>query len=171
MNTTLRSTVRRLREAAALFDDQEAPEFAPPASPAELRALAAATRVAPSDDFIQLLSLHRAIIAMEVHNGYWLGGSASGRVALAEGPGSATFGGARLTAFPVASDGGGNLFLRPRTMSSIWRWNHETGVTHRVAKSFVEFLGLVAEDWEHAARGDQTRLYLVSSARYRQRDR
>jgi hypothetical protein len=166
MNAAIQSTVRRLHEAAALFDDQDAPQFAAPASPSELSDLAATANVELPDDFIEFLSLHRAIVAMNIHNGYWIGASSSGPLVLADGPSTATCGTARPSVFPIASDGGGNLFLWPLTMSSIWRWNHDTGVTHQVAEGFVEFLQIVVEDWEHAARGDQAHGYLVSPARY-----
>ena len=167
MNAAIESSVRRLREAAALFEGEEAPLFAPPASSSELGALAAAAEVELPGDFVDLLCLHRAIVAMNIHNGYWIGASRSGRVVLAQGPSTATCGGARLAVVPVASDGGGNLFLRPLTTPSIWRWDRETGVTHQVAGGLAELLRIIAEDWEHAARGDEARAYLVSAARYR----
>jgi hypothetical protein len=169
MDAAIQSSVRRLLEAAALFkfDDDDAPQFAPAASPSELDELAVATNVDLPDDFIELLTLHRAIVAMNIHNGYWIGASVTGPLVLAQGPSTATCGAVPVPVLPVASDGGGNLFLRPLTMSSIWRWDHETGVTHQVADGLAEFLGIVAEDWEHAARGDEARVYLVSSNRYR----
>ena len=168
MDAAIQSSVRRLYEAAALFQDEDdVPQFAPPASPSELDDLAIAAKVDLPVDFIRLLSLHRAIVAMNIHNGYWLGASASGPLVLAQGPSTATCGGVRVAVVPVASDGGGNLFLRPQTMSSIWHWDHETGIADQVADGLAEFLGLVADDWECAARGDETRAYLVSSRRYR----
>src|SRR5689334_22300763 len=167
MDAAIQSAVRRLLETGALFDDEDAPRFAPPALPSELDDLAAAAKVDLPADFIELLSIHRAIVAMNIHNGYWIGASASVPLVLAQGPSTATCGAGRVPVVPVASDGGGNLFLRPLTMSSFWRWAHETGATHLVAEGLAEFLRIVVEDWEHAARGDEARAYLVSSDRYR----
>lgn len=167
MDPAIQSAVRQLLEAAALFEHEGAPRFAPGASPSELDDLAATAGVDLAHDFRGLLRLHRAIVAMDIHNGYWIGASATGPLVLAQGPRAATCGDAMLSVFPVASDGGGNLFLRPLTTPAIWRWDHETGNTQQVAETLAEFLRVVAEDWACVARGDEARAYLVDPERYR----
>jgi hypothetical protein len=140
-------TLTRLRELALSLprpgcDWEERPHFDPPASPqsvAEIERVAGFTLPA---DFRDFLERTEAVVALSIHNGYWLGGV---ECLMEESDAPRTAGGER--AIPIATDGGGNAFLLAAS-GIVWRWDHETGKLARVASSFGAFLERVAEDWE-----------------------
>jgi hypothetical protein len=61
----------------------------------------------------------------------------------------------------IALDGGGNAFLLSPRSGDVWRWDHETGNTTRVAESFSGFLQRVVEDWKAYVGNRQLWTYLV----------
>ena len=95
-------------------------------------------------DLRAFLTACRAVVAMSVHNGYWVGDVES----LARLVGRNDF--PRLVAWepavPVATDGGGNAFLLTSS-GRVWRWDHETDNMREVAASFADFLERIADDW------------------------
>ena len=108
-----------------------------------------------------LLRTARAIVAMDIHNGYWIGGPVelARSIRRNDFPADLDEGGRTVRAIPLATDGGGNAFLMAG--GSVWRWNHETGVCTVVAGGLDEFLRRVAQDWSHHLQGDETWDYLV----------
>jgi hypothetical protein len=153
-------TVALLRELALVFprpecDWEDRPRFAPPATPQNIAELERATGFVLPDELREFLEQTESIIAMSVHNGYWLGGikqllGADGVPRVANGE----------TAIPVATDGGGNMFLITGK-GKISRWNHETGEIKQVAATFGVFVERVAEDWAAYINGQPDWCFLV----------
>jgi hypothetical protein len=100
---------------------------------------------------------------MDVHNGYWIGGTTALTRSVSRGdfPRTIESGGETVSVAPIATDGGGNAFLVTAHDGQVWRWDHETGTLAAVAVSFGAFLERVARDWERAASGDANWEYLV----------
>jgi cell wall assembly regulator SMI1 len=155
--------LNRLRALANLFPDGEGPTFSPPASADEIEAFESAVRLPLPAELREFLAQCDAIVAMDVHNGYWIGGTAELARSVVRGDFSGTMdsGGERITVMPIATDGGGNAFFLTQADGRVWRWDHETGTLSAVADSFVGFLERVAQDWERAASGDADWEYLV----------
>src|SRR5262245_48692976 len=140
------TTVARLRELALAFprsgcDWEERPRFEPPATPQDIAELERAAGFAFPADLGEFLEQTDSVIAMSVHNGYWLGGirqliNGDGLPRVVRGE----------AAIPVATDGGGNAFLLSSS-GTIWRWGRESHQANVVADSFGTFLKRVAEDW------------------------
>ncbi len=140
------TTVARLRELALAFprpecDWEDRPRFEPPASPQAIAELERSADFILPAELREFLELTESVIAMSVHNGYWLGGitqilNGDNVPRVANGQ----------TAIPVATDGGGNMFLLTCN-GTICRWNHETAESQQVAASFGVFVERVAEDW------------------------
>jgi cell wall assembly regulator SMI1 len=140
------TSVARLRELALAFPRpgcawEERPRFEAPATPQGIAELERVAGFGLPADLRAFLEQTDSVIAMSVHNGYWLGGimqlvnrDALPRVVAGE------------AAIPVATDGGGNAFLLSSS-GAIWRWDHETGNAKVVATSFGAFLERVVEDW------------------------
>jgi len=148
--------LNHLRSLADAFPEGDRPTFSPPAPAASIRAFEVAVGFPLPAELRDFLSLCDAVVAMDVHNGYWLGGSAvlTRGVSLGYFPRSVEVGGEPVAVAPVGTDGGGNAFLVTAGDGRVWRWDHETGGVAAVAGSFAAFLRRVAEDWEHAAAGD-----------------
>jgi cell wall assembly regulator SMI1 len=140
------TTMTRLHELALALprpgcDWEDRPRFEPPATPQSVVELERMAGFALPGDLREFLDQTDSIVAMSVHNGYWLGGinrlidgDSLPRVANGE------------AAIPVATDGGGNAFLLGAS-GRVWRWNHETDRMNLVAASFGAFLERVAADW------------------------
>ncbi len=153
-------TVARLRELALALprpecDWEDRPRFEPPATPQAIAQLECAAGFVLPDELREFLEQTESIIAMSVHNGYWLGGTkwmleTDGVPQVANGE----------TAIPVACDGGGNVFLITCN-GTICRWNHETGEVKPVAASFGVFAERVAEDWAAYIDGQPDWRFLV----------
>ena len=138
--------LNRLRGLADLFPEGEGPTFSPPASADALEAFESAVGLALPAELREFLAHCDAIVAMDVHNGYWIGGTAGLARSAARGdfPETMDSGGERITVMPVATDGGGNAFFLIPADGRVWRWDHETGTLSAVADSFVGFLERVA---------------------------
>jgi hypothetical protein len=153
----------RLRELAGSFPEHSRPVFVPPASPEAILAFEQALGIRLTDEVREFLLVHDAIVAMNVWNGYWIGGTAELTRSVVRGdfPSEFLLGEGHVHLSPIATDGGGNAFLIAIDNGSVCHWEHETGSVSKVADSFTAFLGRVAEDWKHAAVGDEDWHYLV----------
>jgi cell wall assembly regulator SMI1 len=158
----MKDAVARLAAIASRYPSETAPRFETPSTPGELHELESATGLPLPAEVRDLLALHRSIVAMDIRNGYWIGGPTLLARSVRRGDYPAFIEGENgpVAAQPVATDGGGNAFLITSS-GAIWRREHETGRTRRVAKSFVEFLHRVADDWEHHLAGDSAWSYLT----------
>jgi hypothetical protein len=162
MDADLVDALHRLHAAASRFADWQAPTFGPPATTDEIAALRATLDIPLTARLKQFLTQHRAIVAMDIWNGYWLGCSAVGPLRLPNLPALFHSG---VRALPIATDGGGNAFLEV-SGGPILHWNHGTGGMTAVAPDLTCFLRLIATDWEHAAEDDASWLYLTDHRRY-----
>jgi hypothetical protein len=140
------TTVARLRELALALprpgcDWEERPRFASPATLQEIADLERAAGFALPPQLREFLEQTASVVAMSVHNGYWLAGIK--QLLNGDGLPRAVDGEA---AIPVATDGGGNAFL-VTSSGAIWRWDHEAGKVKLVADSFGAFLERIVEDW------------------------
>ena len=153
----------RLQDAAGLLPESERPTFRGAASAQQIDALEAAVGNRIPDDFRMLLQTCDAIVAMDVHNGYWIGGAEALARSVARGdfPRVVSDGSTSAPAMPIATDGGGNAFLARIADGSVWRFDHETGIVEPVASSIDGFLHRVAEDWVHFAADDHQWHYIV----------
>jgi cell wall assembly regulator SMI1 len=154
--------VKDLGALGAAYPDEAAPRFEPPASPTELAELEDAFGGALPADMLALLQTTRAIVAMDIRNGYWIGGPAelSRSIHRRDFPAEVDVRGEAVRAIPLATDGGGNAFMLA-VAGSVWRWDHETNGCTFVAENLGTFLHRVAEDWSHDLKGDDTWKYLV----------
>jgi hypothetical protein len=139
----------RLRALAELLprpgcDWESRPTFAPPATPDALAALAAAAGFALPADFTAFLGDTAAVVGMSVHNGYHLGDPERIVAVLRDQSVPRVVNG--HPTIPITFDGGGNAFLMTDA-GDVWKWDHETGSTTPVARSFATFLDRVASDW------------------------
>jgi hypothetical protein len=161
LNSPIEDAVGELHRSAVLLAEYEAPRFASAASQSELDALGRSLDLALPPDLLELLRLHRAIVAMDVRNGYWIGASETGALVLPNQPREALLNNELIAVVPVATDGGGNAFVQSLRDGTIWRLDHETAVCAMVGAHLPAFLLRVAEDWMHASHGDTDWRYLV----------
>ncbi len=155
--------VRRLREIADSLPVWQRPNFREPAREREISLLEASVGAMLPDGFRAFLLLTDAVIAMEIHNGLWIGGVPELRRSVERGefPAAIDERGTPVPAMPVATDGGGNAFLTSAHSGLVWRWDHETGDLRLVSDGFDRFLGRVAEDWVRFARDDRDWSFLT----------
>jgi hypothetical protein len=155
-------SLSRLHELAGHFSSEERPEFHPGASPDAISALQAVVRSQLPEEFTYFLGQCDSIIAMDVWNGYWIGGVEGllRSIARKDFPSVVSESNNPVAVFPAATDGGGNGFLLSSNGDAIWKWNHETGDTTLVASGFSSFLERIADDWKHYLSGDQAWRYL-----------
>jgi hypothetical protein len=161
--TTVESVLNRLIAVANRFPEWERPTFRPRAASSSIQELERTIENPLPSQFGDFLRRCDAIVAMQIHNGYWIGGVDNLKRSIIRGDYPATLDedGLSMPVVPVATDGGGNAFLLTIGDGRIWRWDHETGVTFAVAGSFAEFLDRVATDWEQVISGNQDWTYLV----------
>lgn len=143
---SVETTLTRLHELASELPRpgcawEERPRFKPSLAPQSVVELERIAGFPLPADLREFLKQSEAVVAMAVHNGYWLGDvkhlidrGSFPRVAEGE------------SAIPVATDGGGNAFLLGAS-GRVWRWDHETNKLQLVAESFGSLLERVAEDW------------------------
>lgn len=155
--------LNRLRSFTDVFPEGEGPAFSPPASADSIQAFESAVGFPLPAELREFLTQCDAVVAMDVHNGYWIGGTTGLTRSVSRGdfPRRIDSGGEPVAVAPIATDGGGNAFLLTPPDGRVWRWDHETGRVSAVAGSFVAFLERVAQDWERAASGDANWKYLV----------
>lgn len=154
------TTLTRFRDLARAFprpgrDWEDRPRFGPPATSQSLVELERTAGFALPQDLRDFLEQTESIVAMSVHNGYWLG-SIRELIDRDSFPRVAE----REAAIPVATDGGGNAFLLGAS-GHVWRWNHETDELKLVAATFGAFLERVAEDWAAYVSGKRNWCFLV----------
>lgn len=163
MDQTIEGVVQRLVDLGHRYPPDVAPLFEGPAAPGELTDLEKALGEAIPAAFLRLLQTTRAIVAMDIHNGCWIGGPVQLARSIRRGdfPGSLRAEGRDERALPIATDGGGNAFLLVIRLGSVWRWDRGTGAVAYVSPDLTEFLARVAADWQHELEGDATWSYLV----------
>jgi hypothetical protein len=139
------------------------PRFDSPADARAIRALEVADGLPCPPALRRLLQECAAIVAMDVGNGYWVGGPIELERSIRRGdfPKHVSCNGRNERVIPVATDGGGNAFFLCHDVDGVWRWDHETGAESFVAEDLCRFLHRIAEDWEHEAEGDRSWRYLV----------
>lgn len=142
---SVKTAVARLREIAAEWSAGDPPVFHPPATSNSLEAFAAELGCPLPEELAEFLRQTDAVVAMEIHNGYWLGGTEQLSRSVKRGDWPRLIDG--LLAIPVATDGGGHAFLISATGDRVWRRERETGSWRVVAESFSRFLERVAADW------------------------
>jgi cell wall assembly regulator SMI1 len=159
----IESALNRLRAISEGFPEWERPTFHPPASIEDVRELEQAIGAPLPTNIREFLLLCSAIVAMDIHNGYWIGGvrELARSVIRGDFPRTVEAVCGSMPVVPIATDGGGNASLASIEGNWIGRWDHETGKTVGVATSFVEFLNRVALDWEHSAAGTEGWRYMV----------
>jgi cell wall assembly regulator SMI1 len=158
----VREIVEKLRTVAEGFAVEERPNFLPGASAEAIVELEKSLAAKLPEDFNDFLRTHEAITAMEIRNGYWVGGIALIIMNVRRGdfpPAVAEENGPDAVV-PVATDGGGNAFLMSLRGGTVWKWDHETGGVRIVADNFTAFLGRILQDWQHFQSGDGTSDYL-----------
>jgi SMI1/KNR4 family protein SUKH-1 len=160
---TVDAAITRLRRAAEPFEEWERPRFADRSPLFAINRTEQLLGHALPEDVRHFFGGCDEVIAMDVHNGYRLGGTDWLGRALQEEtfPRYVQTDGGPNRVIPFATDGGGNAFLVGVGHDGVWRWDHETGHTEAVAGTFGEFLCRVADDWEHFAAGDHDWRYLT----------
>ena len=158
----MNDVVSELMAIASRYPADIAPRFEAASTPGELADLECVAGIPISGEVRAFFECHRAIIAMDIRNGYWLGGPVSLARSIRRGdfPTAIETEAGRVRVLPVGADGGGNAFLAT-TRGDVWRWDHDTGHVSLTAKSFAAFLRRVAEDWEHDLGEDDAWTYLV----------
>ena len=154
--------ISRLHELANEFSTGERPTFHQGASSDDISALRAIAAAEVPEDFTYFLSQCDSIVAMDIWNGYWIGGVERllRIIAGKDFPSEVSERNNPVSVIPVATDGGGNAFLLSLNGDKVWKWNHETGDAILVANGFSSFLARIAEDWEHFLSDDRTWRYL-----------
>lgn len=143
--------VERLRTLAARLPAHQQPRFGTGAQLDQIEKLEKSLGAPLPADFREFLLTWDEVVAMEVHNGYWIGGI---RMLLRSGESS-------YGSVVVATDGAGNAFVMGLTGSpAVWKRERDSGGRRRVADSFTHFLSIVADDWEHFAANDTAWHYL-----------
>jgi hypothetical protein len=148
------------------------PTFDPEVAPTEIAAVEAELGCTLPADYRAFLESCGRVSAMDVHNGYEILTPSLGLRIRRQDEIPRRVG--THIVFPVAADGGGNLFLLSFDAPfEVWKWNHETGratngslpLGHqallKVAIGFAAFLQRVLDDWEHFAAGDDAWPFLV----------
>lgn len=118
-------------------------------------------------DYKQFLLLCGSISAPDIYNGYFINS-----LSLVEKlrrnksfPNLIEKNNKSIELLPFGTDGGGNLFLMSLdTESTIWKWHHEFGANNGIsliAANFLNFLGMVRDDWEHFSFNDRDWKYLI----------
>jgi hypothetical protein len=142
MVTMVADVLKHLRSLADAFAEEERPTFSPPASADSIQAFESAVGFPLPAELREFLTRCDAVVAMDVHNGYWIGGTSGLTRSVSRGdfPRRIESGGELVAVAPIATDGGGNAFLLTAHDGRVWRWDHETGTLAAVAGSFVAFL-------------------------------
>jgi hypothetical protein len=169
-HSAIPDSLDQLREAAEAMprpgcDWERRPEFLSPPTLDQLEQTKRALAVPLPDDLSNFLALCGGIQGMSVHNGYRVCGASDIVQFNSHSDGwppnvvSTASGTERV--LTIALDGGGNAFLLSPRLGNVWRWDHETGKTIRVAESFSGFLHRVAEDWAAYVEQKEGWTYLV----------
>jgi hypothetical protein len=148
--------LQQLRDVAGRLPADERPVFGNGVSAQAIAAIESSMRATLPADYAEFLRICGEVRAMDVWNGYWIGGAA---LIDAKGGGNgipAWLAGDKgpVAAVPVGTDGGGNAFLMSVASGTIWKWNHETKDEQIVGPDFTGFLKRVLQDWEHYVSGE-----------------
>jgi hypothetical protein len=163
VDRAIEDAVATLAELSARYADDIAPRIEQAASLAEIAELQEGADQELPASVLAFLKRTRAIVAMEIRNGYWIGGPAelSRSMRRHDYPTRFDADGQTAHAIPFATDGGGNAFMITAVVGSVWRWDHETGTVAYISEDLAAFLRRVAEDWAHDLDGDDAWKYLV----------
>ena len=163
MDSLIDGAVATLAQLGGKYPQGVAPRIEPPASVAEISEFQVACGKPVPATVLALLRRTRAIVAMDIRNGYWIGGPVelARSVRRHDYPTGFEADGQPAQVIPVATDGGGNAFMIWLDVGSVWRWDHETGAVACVSQDLPAFLRRVAEDWAHDLEGDTAWTYLV----------
>ena len=151
----------RLQTLAYQFEEWRRPTFDQPVSSDELSLLNSRYDQIPTE-LKEFFTKTRQIVAMDVWNGYWIGGNVVFNPRPDDGfPKLGVNDDEKFDVMAIATDGGGNAFLFCLERGSVWKWDHETNRTRFVSDSLVQFLLAVADDWQHVLDEDFTWNYLT----------
>jgi hypothetical protein len=151
--TNVKSALARFWSAADLLEDYERPTSNAPATPEHLALFEAAIGDPLPPDARDFFQAHDSISAMDVHNGYSIGGSAILTRSVSRGDFPTKID--SWSVFPIGSDGGGNAFLATVAEGGpVWKWRHDVGLSVWLAGSLAEFFGRLADDVRAFADGE-----------------
>jgi cell wall assembly regulator SMI1 len=156
---TLELAMQRLLESANMLPEWAKPTVHEAATTEDIASFEEVIGTLLPEDFRRFLTMSDGIVAMDVQNGYWLGGTKllTRSVHRNDFPGFIE----NNKVVPIATDGGGNVFLLSLGGYHVWRWRRETSQCDVVSNSFIEFLLRVASDWEQFASENDHWKYLV----------
>ncbi|WP_197527854.1 SMI1/KNR4 family protein [Posidoniimonas polymericola] len=160
---TVAESIEALRELAKAWPHEECPweerpSFRPASTAQALQEFEVLGGLLLPDDLRAFFSEVDAIVAMSVHNGYWIGGVEELSQSLRRGDFPAVIG--EAPAIPVATDGGGNAFLMDAT-GRVWRWSQEDGLLTQISGDFASFLARVVGDFRASYSDTPGWKYLV----------
>lgn len=142
----------RLSLASSSLPGYARPIFAPPATSTQIAVLEVALGCRLPPSVRSFFDAQDSISAMDVHNGYSIGDSATLARSILRRDFPNTID--STCVFPIGSDGGGNPFLMPLSEEGpIWKWRHDAGEFVVVADSFDLFLDRLADDFRMFAAG------------------
>lgn len=151
--TNVKSALARFWSAADLLDDYDRPTSNGPATPEHIALFEAAIGCPLPPDARDFFQAHDSISAMDVHNGYWIGGLAILARSVSRGDFPTEID--SRSVFPIGTDGGGNAFLATAGEGGpVWKWRHDVGESVLLAGSLAEFLGRLADDVRAFADGE-----------------
>jgi hypothetical protein len=140
----------------------EAATFQSGTSASRLEAISAMVVEPLPDDYRYFLAQCAGFSGMDFHNGYVVHTPEEVVRVLGQGgaPKNVKTADVAIPVLPVASDGGGNVFLlQLRPPCAVLRWDHELGgedavsagdpSLRAVADSFASFLERIRDDWRH----------------------
>jgi len=154
--------VARLRSLGEQLPAEKRPAFLPGAPEDAIAALEECLPAPLPPDFTRFLRACGGIQAMDIWNGYWIGGvpELTRSIKRYDYPSTVEENNGATPVLPIATDGGGNAFLMSLSDETIWKWDHETGNVTAVADDFGDFLQHVIEDWEYYLANDDAWDYL-----------
>ena len=109
-------------------------------------------------ELLEFFTLNDSIIAMSIHNGYWIGGINQLKNIYTSG--NVTRKIKQETCIPLATDGSGNTFIFTEA-ESVWKVDHETLKETLISNSLSEFFERVIEDWKAFVEQKENWTYLV----------
>ena len=149
----------RIGFAANTVPDFARPTFSPPASQDALAALETAIGRSIPTGVRDFFATHDSIAAMNIWNGYWVGGAATLARSISRGDFPSEI--ESHAVMPIATDGSGNAFLLALDPEGpVWKWSPSTQSSREVAPSFQRFLDRLSDDFRMFAAGNHDWPYL-----------
>jgi hypothetical protein len=135
------------------------PSFSPPATAEKILELELVLGTSLPEPIHDFFTQHDSISAMDVWNGYFVGGIDVILRSLKRGDFPRVVESRPVIA--IATDGGGNAFLTPSDSDGpVWKWLHETGAVTEVARDFNAFSDRLADDFRMFADGNDRWQYM-----------